>query len=62
MPFVRLIAAPGWAGALYYVPAWKARRIDLSDAARRVLVEDPTVTRVDLLSDTYEVEQTINRD
>jgi hypothetical protein len=31
MPFVRLIAAPGRAGALYYVPAWKARRMDLPD-------------------------------
>lgn len=60
MPYLRVSAAGRHTD--WYVPEWKARRIDLPTVAQLALVEDQDVTRVDILSDVHEVQQTILRE
>ncbi|EFC86480.1 hypothetical protein [Parafrankia sp. EUN1f] len=63
MPYLNIVGAPGTAGAIFYVPAWRTTRdVDLPDVVRRALAEDPTVTRVEILSDSYGLTETVTRD
>ncbi|KPM51323.1 hypothetical protein ACG83_34870 [Frankia sp. R43] len=62
MPYLNVVSAENEAGTLYHVPEWLNRLIDLPDAARQALVDDPTLTRVEILSDVYALEETFIRE